>query len=111
MLVTEVCCRPGTTFEHSMVDDGWVIRTIKDGELDGFIEWYCENGQLASRANYKDGEKKGVVDGDLIQIFNKTGSFICQAHLTSGGGLNMLYMYHVWDPMMFKSRHNCRSVV
>jgi len=47
----------------------------------------------------------------LIQIFNKTGSFICQAHLTSGVGQNMLYMYHGWDPMMFKNRQNFGAVV
>jgi len=47
----------------------------------------------------------------LIQVFNKTGSFICQAHLTSGVGQNMLYMYHGWDPMMFKNRQNFGAVV
>ena len=45
---------------------------------------------------------KELVDGDLIKVFSIAGSFIAQAHLTSAMGPNMLYMYHGWDPMMFK---------
>ena len=83
---------------HSMWRDDSFLLSLQRGEPDIYV-------------NPKDAEKKGVDDGDLIQVFNKTGSFICQAHLTSGVGQNMLYMYHGWDPMMFKNRQNFGAVV
>ena len=74
---------------HSMWRDDSFLLSLQRGEPDIYI-------------NPDDAKSKGVSDGELIKVHNKAGSFIAQAHVTSAMGPNMLYMYHGWDPMMFR---------
>ena len=76
---------------HSMWRDDSFLLSLQRGEPDVYV-------------NPEDAKTKDVVDGELIRVFSKSGSFIAQAHLTSAMGPNMLYMYHGWDPMMFRGR-------
>ena len=83
---------------HSMWRDDSFLLSLQRGEPDIYI-------------NPDDAKSKGVSDGELIKVHNKAGSFIAQAHVTSAMGPNMLYMYHGWDPMMFRNRQNFGAVV
>ena len=83
---------------HSMWRDDSFLLSLQRGEPDIYI-------------NPDDAKSKGVSDGELIKVHNKAGSFIAQAHVTSAMGPNMLYMYHGWDPMMFRDRQNFGAVV
>ncbi len=83
---------------HSMWRDDSFLLSLQRGEPDIYV-------------NPDDAKNKDVADGDLIKVFSKTGSFIAQAHLTSAMGPNMLFMYHGWDPMMFRNRQNFGAVV
>ncbi|MBT7752949.1 MAG: molybdopterin-dependent oxidoreductase [Gammaproteobacteria bacterium] len=83
---------------HSMWRDDSFLLSLQRGEPDIYI-------------NPDDAKNKGVSDGELIKVHNKAGSFIAQAHVTSAMGPNMLYMYHGWDPMMFRNRQNFGAVV
>ena len=83
---------------HSMWRDDSFLLSLQRGEPDVYV-------------NPDDASNKGVDDGDLIKVFSKAGSFIAQAHVTSAMGPNMMYMYHGWDPMMFRNRQNFGAVV
>jgi len=83
---------------HSMWRDDSFLLSLQRGEPDVYV-------------NPDDAQNKGVIDGDLIKVFSIAGSFIAQANLTSAMGPNMLYMYHGWDPMMFRDRQNFGAVV
>ena len=83
---------------HSMWRDDSFLLSLQRGEPDVYV-------------NPEDAKTKDVEDGELIRVFSKSGSFIAQAHVTSAMGPNMLYMYHGWDPMMFRGRENFGAVV
>ena len=83
---------------HSMWRDDSFLLSLQRGEPDIYI-------------NPDDAKNKEVKDGELVRVFSKSGSFIAQAHVTSAMGPNMLYMYHGWDPMMFRGRENFGAVV
>ena len=70
-----------------------------------------QRGEPDVYVNPDDAQNKDVVDGDLIKVFSIAGSFVAQAHVTSAMGPNMMYMYHGWDPMMFRDRQNFGAVV
>lgn len=83
---------------HSMWRDDPLLVSLQRGEPDIYV-------------NPQDAATRGVADGDLIRIFNTLGSFIAMAHVTSAIQPGMTYMYHGWDPMMFRGRQNFGAVV
>ena len=56
-------------------------------------------------------KEAGVADGELIRVHNSHGSFIAVAHTTAGLQHGQLFMYHGWDPMMFRGRQNFSAVI
>jgi len=83
---------------HSMWRDDPVMLQLQRGEPDIYI-------------NPDNAKERGVKDGDLIKIFNKAGEFYAVAHISSGIQPGMVFMYHGWDPMMFKNRQNFSAVI
>lgn len=83
---------------HSMWRDDPVLLKLQRGEPDIYI-------------NPADATARGVIDGDLVRVHNPAGQFIAQAHLSNGMPPGMLFMYHGWDPMMFRGRQNFSSVI
>jgi len=59
---------------------GRISVNIKNGKREGILRYYRENGQLATKETWKDGEKHGPHteyddNGDVMIIFNyKNGS-------------------------------------
>ncbi len=82
---------------HSMWRDDPLLVGLQRGEPDIYV-------------NPEDAAQRQVDDGDLIRIFNGYGSFIAMAHVTSAMQPGMTYMYHGWDPMMFRGRQNFGAV-
>ncbi len=83
---------------HSMFRDDTLLMSLQRGEPDVYI-------------NNADAAERGVADGDMIRVFNSFGSFVAQAHVSSGCQPNTLFMYHGWDPVLFKGRENFSSVI
>jgi nitrate reductase alpha subunit len=83
---------------HSWCRDDWLMLHLQRGEPDVYV-------------NAEDAKAKGVADGDLVRVFNNHGSFIAMAHLSGGLGRGQLFMYHGWDPMMFRNRQNFSAVI
>ena len=83
---------------HSMWRDDSFLVSLQRGEPDIYV-------------NPDDAHTRGVKDGDHIEVFNTSGSFICMAHLSAGIMPGTVYMYHGWDPMMFKGRQNFAAVI
>ena len=83
---------------HSMWRDDSLLLSLQRGEPDIYV-------------NPDDAAARGVADGDLIKVFNDFGSFVAMAHVSSGMQPNSLFMYHGWDPMMFRGRKNFSSVI
>jgi DMSO reductase family type II enzyme molybdopterin subunit len=83
---------------HSQYRDDPLLVSLQRGEPDVFV-------------NPDDAEKRGVADGELLRVFNSYGSFVAQARVTSGTQPGTLFMYHGWDPMMFRGRENFSSVI
>ncbi|MDJ0927841.1 MAG: molybdopterin-dependent oxidoreductase [Gammaproteobacteria bacterium] len=82
---------------HSMWRDDPLLVGLQRGEPDIFV-------------NPDDAAARDVADGDLIRVFNTYGSFIAMAHVSAGMQPGMTYMYHGWDPMMFRGRQNFGAV-
>jgi len=83
---------------HSMWRDDSLLVSLQRGEPDIYV-------------NPEDAEARGVVDGDLIRVFNTAGHFIAIAHVSASMQPGMTYMYHGWDPMMFREQQNFGAVV
>jgi len=83
---------------HSMWRDDALLVHLQRGEPDVYV-------------NNDDAREKGVADGDLIRVHNNHGSFVAMAHTTAGLQRGQLFMYHGWDPMMFRGRQNFSAVI
>ncbi len=83
---------------HSMWRDDNLLVSLQRGEPDVFV-------------NPDDAAARGVVDGDLIRVFNSFGSFVAMAHVSSSMQPAQMFMYHGWDPMMFRGRQNFSGVI
>jgi len=83
---------------HSMWRDDSLLLSLQRGEPDIYV-------------NPEDAAQRGVEDGDLIRVFNSFGSFEVIAHVSSVVQPGMTFMYHGWDPMMFRGRQNFGAVI
>lgn len=83
---------------HSMWREDPLLLNLQRGEPDVYL-------------NPDDAAGRGIVDGDLVRVFNTAGQFVAQAHLSAGIQPGMIFMYHGWDPMMFEGRHNFSAVI
>ena len=83
---------------HSMWRDDSFLLSLQRGEPDIYI-------------NPDDAAERGVEDGDTVRVFNDAGEFYVMAHLSAGIQPSMLFMYHGWDPMMFRKRQNFGAVI
>ena len=83
---------------HSMWRDDPLLVSLQRGEPDIFV-------------NPDDAAARGVNDGDLIRVFNPLGDFIVQAHVSASQPPGMMFMFHGWDPMMFRDQKNFSSVI
>ena len=83
---------------HSTWRDDSLLLSLQRGEPDIYV-------------NPDDASKRGVSDGDMIRIYNTAGEFSAMAHVSSGIQPGMLFMYHGWDPKMFKDGKNFSEVI
>ncbi len=83
---------------HSTWRDDSLLLSLQRGEPDIYV-------------SVEDAAARGVNDGDAIRVFNSAGHFIANAHVTASMGPGVTYMYHGWDPMMFRERQNFGAVV
>jgi DMSO reductase family type II enzyme molybdopterin subunit len=83
---------------HSMYRDDTLLVALQRGEPDVYV-------------NPDDAATRGVADGDLIRVFNSYGGFVANAHVSSSTQPGTLFMYHGWDPMMFRGRENFSSAI
>jgi nitrate reductase alpha subunit len=84
---------------HSMWTDDSLLLSLRRGEPDIYV-------------SPQDAQARGVSDGELIRVFNSLGSFIAMGHVTPGMQPGSVFMYHGWDPMMFRGgRQNFGAVV
>ena len=84
---------------HSMWTDDALLLSLRRGEPDIYV-------------SPQDAGERGVRDGELIRVFNSLGSFVAMANVTSGMQPGMVYMYHGWDPMLFRGgRQNFSAVI
>jgi DMSO reductase family type II enzyme molybdopterin subunit len=83
---------------HSMWRDDPLLLSLQRGEPDIYV-------------NPDDAAARGVEDGDQIRIFNNAGEFFALAHVSAGIQPGMLFMYHGWDPVMFRDGQNFGAVI
>ncbi len=83
---------------HSMWRDDTLLLHLQRGEPDVYV-------------NPDDAKKRGVADGQLIRVFNNFGHFVAMAHVSSAMQQGQMFMYHGWDPMMFRERRNFGGVI
>ena len=82
---------------HSMWRDDSLMVALQRGEPDIYI-------------GTEDAAARKIKDGDMVRVFNTLGEFIVQAHVTSAMQPGMVFMYHGWDPQMFKGGQNFGAV-
>lgn len=82
---------------HSMWRDDPLLVGLQRGEPDIYV-------------NPDDAAARGVADGELIRVFNRYGAFVAMAHVSPAMQPGMTFMYHGWDPMMFRGRQNFGAV-
>ena len=83
---------------HSMWRDDSLLLSLQRGEPDIYV-------------NPDDAAARKIEDGDPIRVFNSVGSFVAMAHVSSALQPKTLFMYHGWDPMMFKDRQNFSAAI
>ena len=83
---------------HSTWRDDSFLLSLQRGEPDIYV-------------NPDDASNRGVQDGDMIRVYNTAGEFFAMAHVSSGIQPGMLFMYHGWDPKMFKGDKNFSEVI
>ncbi|MBT8421772.1 MAG: molybdopterin-dependent oxidoreductase, partial [Gammaproteobacteria bacterium] len=83
---------------HSWARDDSLLVSLQRGEPDVYV-------------NPDDAQARGVADGDLIRVHNDFGDFVAMAHVSSGMQPSQMFMYHGWDPTMFRNRRNFSSVI
>jgi DMSO reductase family type II enzyme molybdopterin subunit len=83
---------------HSMWRDDSLLLSLQRGEPDIYV-------------NPDDAKTRNIEDGDPIRVYNDFGAFVAMAHVSSALQPKTLFMYHGWDPMMFKDRQNFSSVI
>jgi nitrate reductase alpha subunit len=83
---------------HSMWRDDQLLLSLQRGQPDVYV-------------NPDDAQARGVQDGDMIRTFNTLGSFVAMAHVSSSMQPGQMFMYHGWDPMMFKGRQNFSGAI
>lgn len=84
---------------HTMWTDDALLLSLRRGEPDIYV-------------SPSDAAARNVTDGTLIRVFNSLGAFVAMAHVTSGIQPGMVFMYHGWDPMLFRGgRQNFSAVV
>lgn len=83
---------------HSMWRDDPLLVHLQRGEPDVYV-------------NDGDAKERGVADGELIRVHNNHGSFVAMAHTSSAMQPGQLFMYHGWDPMMFRGRQNFSAAI
>jgi complex iron-sulfur molybdoenzyme family reductase subunit alpha len=83
---------------HSMWRDDSFLLSLQRGEPDIYV-------------SPVDAAARGVDDGEQIEVHNPAGSFTCMAHVSSMVQPGTVFMYHGWDPMMFKNRRNFSAVI
>jgi DMSO reductase family type II enzyme molybdopterin subunit len=83
---------------HSLWRDDSLLMSLQRGEPDIYV-------------NPDDAAERGIEDGDLMRIFNDLGEFVAMAHVSASMQPKQLFMYHGWDPMMFRNRQNFNSVI
>ena len=83
---------------HSTWRDDAFLLSLQRGEPDIYV-------------NPDDAQERGVKDDDMIRVFNSAGEFFAMAHVSSGIQPGMLFMYHGWDPKMFKHGKNFGEVI
>jgi len=83
---------------HSMWRDDPLLLSLQRGEPDIFV-------------NPDDAAKRGVKDGDLVRTYNSLGSFVAMAHVSAGIQAGSLFMFHGWDPVMFRGRQNFSGAI
>ncbi len=107
------------TYKAPLSNDGYPLRMLQGHARHGIHSTWRDDSLLLSLQRGepdiyvcpKDAEERGVADGDLIRVFNALGEFIAQAHVTASMQPGMTFMYHGWDPMMFRERQNFGAVV
>jgi DMSO reductase family type II enzyme molybdopterin subunit len=83
---------------HSMWNDDNFLLSLRRGEPDVYV-------------SPQDASLRGVADGELIRVFNGHGEFVAMASVTAAMQPGQMFMYHGWDPMMFRGRQNFGSII
>lgn len=83
---------------HSWCRDDTLLLSLQRGEPDIYV-------------NPDDAARRGVKDTDLVRTFNSLGSFIAMAHVSSSMQPGQMFMFHGWDPMMFRGRQNFSGAI
>ena len=106
-------------YKDPLAIDGYELRLTMGHARHGVHSLYRDDSLLLSlqrgepdiHVNPDDAKVRDVEDGELIRIFNSFGSFVAQARVTASMQPKQLFMYHGWDPMMFRERQNFNSVI
>ena len=78
---------------HSWARDDSLLVSLQRGEPDVYTSTPTMRAE------------RGVEDGDLVRVYNDFGDFVAMAHVSSHGMQpKALFMYHGWDPMMFRGQ-------
>ncbi|MGS0745782.1 molybdopterin-dependent oxidoreductase [Syntrophomonas erecta subsp. sporosyntropha] len=60
-----------------------------------------QRGEATIQINKGDAEDRNIADGDLVEVFNDYGKFVCRAMIVPGIGPSQLRIDHAWESYQY----------
>jgi len=70
-----------------------------------------ERGEPTVLLGIRDAADRGIVDGDMVKVFNDLGDFEVMAKLVPGMKPGQVAAYHAWEPYQFKDGKTHQSLI
>jgi DMSO reductase family type II enzyme molybdopterin subunit len=63
----------------------------------------AQRGEPSAFLSEADARSRGIVDGDLIRVFNDVGEFEIHAQVSPSAGPGVVIVYHAWEGFQFRN--------
>ncbi len=70
-----------------------------------------QRGKPVVFVSTKDAQRRGIADGESVEVYNDVGNFRIQAAVSSAVRPGQVIIYHAWENYQFDGWRHCKSVM